>query len=406
MTPHKNQKSAIQQLRPGMYVRNVYNERGVLLYSFNALIRNFAQIEALRRQGVTHVTVQTENDDEQESPQTQVVTQSAPVEKSLRIQHDGFTFKQEKVKRAMAMRDKVLTAMQNVMNSAKTGRLFSITSIAREAESIVETMLDEPDILLNLCQMKSHYTPIYVHSVNVAVLMVGFAAALGYTEEQLLEIGIGGMLHDIGMVKLPLGLMLKQGVYTRQEAEQIKRHPKLGLTILSQNGKPVSNTVRNIVVQHHERINGGGYCAFLTGKKIDEVALICGIADTYDALTTQGMYQRMYLPQEALALIFQGADDEFPRELVEHFTKLLGIYPVGSFVKFTSGEMGVVVKNNRSKLLAPVVRILFDKTGKQLATPYLKDLAAASEQTEDRLMRVDRSLDPRMYHVAINEEIL
>jgi putative nucleotidyltransferase with HDIG domain len=406
MTLHKNQKLAIKQLRPGMFVGNVYNERGMLLYSFNTLIRNFAQIEALRRQGVTQVAVNTGKDDTGESDQPQIVRQVEPVEIYPETQRSNFTFEQEKVKRVVAMRDKVLTAVQNTMNSAKTGRLFSITSIARDAESIVEAMLDEPDIFLSLCQIKSHYTPSYVHSVNVAVLMVGFATALGYAEEQLLEIGIGGMLHDIGMVRLPQGLMHKQGVHTRQEAEQIKRHPKLGLEILNQNGKPISSIVRKIVAQHHERINGGGYPAFLNGNKIDEVALICAIADTYDSLTTQGMYQKMYLPQEALALIFQGADDEFPRELVEYFTKLLGIYPVGSFVKLATGEMGVVVKNNRSKLLAPVVKIVFDETGKQLVTPYLKDLAAADEQTEERLLRVERSLDPRMYHVTISRDIL
>ena len=412
MIAHQIQKLTIAEVRPGMYVGNVFNERGTLLYSANTLINNFAQIEALRRQGVCLVSINVEKGDsakvgpmESQPPEAVAVNEDAPVlpEPS---QHEFVAFEEQKISETVAMRDKVLTTMHSVMNSAKTGRLFSITSIAKEVEFLVESMLDEPDILLNLSQIKSHYTPTYIHSVNVAVLMVGFAAALGYPEEKILDIGIGGLLHDIGVVRLPEGLMHRQGVYTRQEAEQLKRHPKLGLEILSQNAKPVPGIVRNIVAQHHERLNGGGYPAYLTHKKIDEGAMICAIADMYDSLTTQGMYQKTYLPQEALALIFQGADDDFPRELVEHFTKLLGIYPVGSFVKLDSGEMGVVVKNNRRKLLTPLVRVLFDADGNQLITPYLKDLALAEPLPNGKAMRVERSIDPRMYHVTISRDFL
>ena len=118
------------------------------------------------------------------------------------------------------------------------------------------------------------------------------------------------------------------------------------------------------------------------------------------------MYQRLYLPQEALALIFQGSDVEYPRELVEHFTKLLGIYPVGSFVKLDTGEMGIVIKNNRNKLLAPVVKVLFETTGERLVTPYIKDLASSENQTEEHQIRVLNSLDPLSFNVTTDHYYL
>ncbi len=399
MTAHLIRKISLDQLRPGMYVGNVFNERGVLLYSANTLIMDYSQIEALRRQGTVTVSINLQKgsgrdivpDEENE----QVV-----VEQSRQTVPEQNVFEEAKVQQAIELRTTTIDTVHRMMASARTGRLFSMGVITSCVESIVDTMLDEPDLLLNLCRVKTHSPVTYEHSVNVAVLMVGFAAALGFSRDRTIDAGTGGLLHDIGMVHIPEELLLKQGTCTRQEYELIKRHPSLGLEIISKNGKKVSSAVRHVIIQHHERLNGGGFPAQLKGGQIDELALVCAISDMYDTLTTQGMHFRTYIPQEALALIFQGADDEFPRELVEHFTKLLGIYPVGSFVKLDSGEMGVVVKNNRQKLLAPVVKILFNEKGDRCTTPYVNDLSIADSQPAGPGVRVLNSLDPHLFNVT------
>jgi HD-GYP domain-containing protein (c-di-GMP phosphodiesterase class II) len=264
-------------------------------------------------------------------------------------------------------------------------------------------MLDEPDLLLNLSRMRSTSAPTYEHSVNVAVLMVGFSAALGFSREKILDAGIGGMLHDIGMTRLPEELLHRRLSCTRQELEIIKRHPSIGLDIIDSNLKKMAPVVRKVIGQHHERLNGSGYPSGLRGKQIDELAMICAVADMYDSLTTTGIPTRTCIPQEALALIFQGADDEYPRSMVEHFTKLLGIYPVGSFVKLDTGEMGTVVKNNRQRLLTPVVKVLFDKLGRQLETPYLNDLSVTSDIPDGLGMRVTASLDPHSFNITADD---
>jgi hypothetical protein len=122
---------------------------------------------------------------------------------------------------------------------------------------------------------------------------------------------------------------------------------------------------------------------------------MCGLADAYDLLTTTTPHHAAALPQEALAMIFQGADSEYPRTLVERFTRLLGIYPVGAFVKLKSNESGIVIRTNRSNLLLPVVLVLIDKKGRLLEKPFVRDLSAGSLHPADRVhFKIDQSLDP------------
>jgi putative nucleotidyltransferase with HDIG domain len=389
-----------------MYMGNVFNDRGILLYSANTLIIDYAQIEALRRQGVSNVSINLDKGKGEESPEEQVTTvngdsaaQPAMVPETAPPPFDNL-----KVEEAVSLRNRTLDAVHDIMSAAATGRMFSLNAVADNVSNIVDLMLGDPDLLLNINRLKSESPVAYVHSVNVAVLMVGFASALGYSRSELLDIGIGGMLHDIGKIRLPEELLFKHGSCTRQEFELFKKHPSIGLDIIEKSCVSVSPVVKNIIGQHHERANGGGYPQQLQDEHIDDLAMVCAIADMYDSMTSDGSYRRTYIPQEALALIFQGADEELPRRLVEHFTKLLGIYPVGSFVKIDSGEMGVVIRNNRSKLLMPIVKILFDENGTQLATPYIKDLSIVSPGAdEQQTPRVVNSLDPAGYNLRNNQ---
>lgn len=411
MTAQKIQKIAIEQLRPGMYVGNVYNDRGILLYCANTLIANHFQIEALRRQGVTAICVSEQKSTSElegvvetiPQPVVEPVVEPVVVEQKFTIVEP---FSREAVKRAVAIRKQTLDAVEDIMASARVGRFFSIRTLADSVEQLVTQMVDDPDLLLNLSQIRVHSKPTYVHSVNVAVLVAGFTSALSYSRDRILEATIGGILHDIGKVRFPEELLQKEGTCTRQEYTMLKQHPEFGLDVVRRNGKTLPDTVMHVIGQHHERLNGGGYPGRLRGEQIEEVALVCAIADMYDSLTTHGVNHHVCLPQEALALVFQGSDVEYPRLLVEHFTKLLGIYPVGSFVKLDSGEMGVVVKINRHALLTPHVKILFDRQGTQIEKPFTLDLSDAEKGWTDQPAKITNSLDPHSFQIDPSTSIM
>jgi HD-GYP domain-containing protein (c-di-GMP phosphodiesterase class II) len=206
---------------------------------------------------------------------------------------------------------------------------------------------------------------------------------------------MGGLLHDIGKMRLPESLWLKDGNCTRKEWETFKMHPAYGISLINGMSVTLPEFTRAIIGHHHERWTGGGYPNGLSGNAIHETALIGALADTYDLLTLQTPFTSTCIPQEALARIFCSADEEYPRPLVEQFARLLGIYPVGSFVNLKSGEKGLVIRVNRTSLLTPVVVILIDEQGKRLEKPFIRDLSKGSTHPADFLhYKIECSLDP------------
>jgi HD-GYP domain-containing protein (c-di-GMP phosphodiesterase class II) len=184
----------------------------------------------------------------------------------------------------------------------------------------------------------------------------------------------------------------------------MKRHPEYGIDIVHEK-KTISDVSKAVIIQHHERYNGKGYPRGLRGEEIAEIGLISAVVDVYDALTSNRVYREAWTPQKALAVIFQGCDEEYSRTIVERFTKQMGIYPVGSFVRLISGEMGVVTRVDRGNLLAPVVLVLFDASGRRLERPIEYDLSKKKKESNGHLYGVEVSLNPRAYRVEVAEYI-
>lgn len=403
-------KIPISQLRPGMYVEDVFNATGQLLCNVDALVNGYYQIESLKRQGASFVFIDLPKSGEVASLIDKVVDEdfSGDLADSPEIvieNADSVLLDYEKkMKQAYSMRQKTVHVIRNMLTDARAGRLVSIKSVVTTIEEMVEQILTDPDVYLRICQLKKHSFNTYIHSVNVSVLMAGFAASCGFSNDKIVEASIGGILHDIGKVKIPERLLRKNGAYTLQEMELIKQHPFSGLEILKKMSQKVSDSTLKIIAQHHERCNGGGYPQRLKGNQIDEMAMICALADVYDTLTSETTYRKSCLPQEALALIFQGSDEEYPRTLVEQFTKMLGIYPVGSFVKLVSGEMGVVVRVNRNSLLAPSIMLLFDTSGQRVAETSIRNLSNCTNENDS--WRIECSLNPEHFQVDTDEYVI
>ena len=405
-TPHK--RIPLSQLRPGMYVENVFNENELLLFCADTLINGYHQIESLKKQGVSYVFVNTKKS-------TEIIKQfnefkASDLDDELLVRPkvviedvtDVLAQYEKRLKQAYSVRQKTAYAVRTMLSDFRAGRAISIQAVVLIVEQMVELVLEDPDVYLRICQLKKHSYNTYIHSVNVSVLMTAFASALGYSKNKIIEASISGILHDIGKVKVPEHLLRKNGVYTLQEMELIRRHPMSGIDILKKMSLKIPESSYTVIAQHHERINGSGYPQKLKGKQIDELALICAISDVYDTLTSDTNHRKSCLPQEALAMIFQGSDEEYPRTLVEYFTKMLGIYPVGSFVKLASHEMGVVVKVNKNSLLTPHVMILFDSQSKKIQAPFIRNLL---ELREKNICKIECSLNPEHFQINTDEFI-
>ncbi len=416
-----SKKISVSQLRPGMYIEDVFNENELLLFSADTLINGYHEIESLKKQGVTYLFVNVKKSKGQSVDVFDTPKENAfPEQSKKKTDLNGFPELpkivvedasagtdvleeyEKQLKQAFNVRQKTVYTVRNMLSDIRAGRAFSMQTVVNTVEEMVEEILENNDVSLRICQLKKHSYNTYVHSVNVSVLMAAFASSLGYSKDKIIEISIGGVLHDIGKVKVPEHLLRKSGAYTMHELEQIKKHPVSGVDIVKKMSLKVPDTTFNIILQHHERFNGSGYPQRLKGKQIDEMAQICAIADVYDTLTSETNHRKSCLPQEALALIFQGSDEEYSRTLVEYFTKMLGIYPVGSFVKLVSQEMGIVVKINRNSLLTPHVMILFDSHGSRLSSPYIRNLMIDGERVGNK---IECSLNPESFQVNTDQFI-
>lgn len=245
-------------------------------------------------------------------------------------------------------------------------------SFSKVVKNILEDINSNEDALALLSDAYIYDSYIFMHSLNVTVYTLGLAVKLGFTDEQLMEIGMGALLHDIGKVAVPPEILNKPGKLSVEEFDVIKTHPKVGFDLLRKVPN-ISLLSAHCAYQHHERIDGSGYPQGLQNDDIHEYAQIVGIADVFDAVTSHRTYRKPMLPHEALELLYAGVGTQFDLALIETFMKTVAVYPIGLAVALSDGKTGIVVKQNEQLSTHPVVRVI-SEDGKELSEPYDFDL--------------------------------
>lgn len=226
--------------------------------------------------------------------------------------------------------------------------------------------------LLSDIYIQDHY--VYAHSLNVAIYAAAVGLELGYTDKELLELGIGAMLHDIGKLMIPEEVLYKPGRLTDEEFSTVKQHAEYGFNYLRhQQGIPL--LAAHCAYQHHERLDGTGYPRALRGDEIHKYARLLSVCDVFDALTTNRVYRSAMLPHDAMEIIFAGTGTHFEPEIVEAFRKTVAIYPIGLTVTLNTGAIGIVVDYNRNLPGRPVVRIIKREDGSKPVPYYEMDLS-------------------------------
>ncbi|MBN1760905.1 MAG: HD-GYP domain-containing protein [Chitinispirillaceae bacterium] len=389
-------KISVDEIEVGMELQDVFTTDGKLLLS-SMIITSQDQIESLRRKGVTFAYIKPT--DTASPPE---ISASVNSEADQTLQREKAYY--QELSKAKEVHQATLEAARNTLHDARFGKPVAIEAITTAAEEMVSSIMRNPDALVSLAQIKGYDEYTYVHSVNVGILITSLVHSMNYSEEQLLEAGIGGLLHDIGKMRVPEHILNKPGKYTNEEFSIMKRHPENGLAILK-NSNSISDFSKLVLIEHHERYNGKGYPKGLNESNIHEIGLIAAVSDVYDAMTTDRIYRPAWTPQRTLAMIFQGCDIDYSRRIVELFTKNLGIYPVGSFVRLASGEMGVVIRVDKGSILTPDVLILFDGQQQRLDRPREYKLSELQKNDPDNRYRIELSLNSNDYNIRISDYI-
>lgn len=214
---------------------------------------------------------------------------------------------------------------------------------------------------------------LYHHSVYVTFFAISIGLGLGLTEEELLDLGLGTLLHDVGKLRIPESILRKPGRLTPEEFELVKLHTIYGYEVLQRvNDLPTRSSL--IALEHHERVDGTGYPNRLAHDNIHLFSRIAGVADVYEALTANRVYRRGYLPHHAFELLLGAGGSQFDARVVEAFVRTIAVYPVGMSLVLSTGEKAVVVHSRRKQTQRPTVRIIEDATGRTII-PYEVDLA-------------------------------
>jgi HD-GYP domain-containing protein (c-di-GMP phosphodiesterase class II) len=234
-------------------------------------------------------------------------------------------------------------------------------------KQFIRIFISDRNILLNISTIKSKTDDyIFHHSLNVCLLAINIAAAYGYNERQVLEIGMGAIMHDIGMLLIPHDLRMKPSRLTEEEWCEIRKHPILGLHLL-QKLKNMPDRIPYITYQVHERENSTGYPRQHRSSLIHRFAKMVQVADIYEALTSMRPHRPPYLPSEAVQKIVQMSQKKLiPLDTVRAFVEYLSLFPVGSLVELSDHRIGKVIQSNEDAINRPVVSVLIDEQGAML----------------------------------------
>ena len=276
---------------------------------------------------------------------------------------------------------------QRIIDDVRAGHKLTGKLVEDAVSPVVLSVLRNADTLFWVNALQKHDGYAYSHAINCSALAAAFGRHLGLPQELLMDVAAGGLLMDIGITRLEPGLLAKPGPLDATSATAMRRHVVLGMETIDE-GTGITAAVREMVRCHHERHDGSGYPDRLHGASIPLLGRIGGIVDTFDALTSDRPHARAIARHEALQVIYRERDRLFQRELVEQFIGCLGVYPTGSLVELSTGEIGVVMTQNPMRRLLPRVMLLTgaDKTLRESFEPL--DLMLRAER-QPELPRVD-----------------
>ncbi len=291
----------------------------------------------------------------------------------------------EKTRHAARLLVRNITSdMQSTGTQGKITKSINVQDreILNTVNKILDELLDSKDAIVQLVDIRSKDNYLFAHSVNCAVLATLVAKKMRYNPKELRWLATGALFHDLGMITVPNAVVNKPGELTDDEFKTVKEHPLRSYETFKTTDI-FDARAGAVVLQHHERYQGQGYPRGLAGDDINPLAQLAGIADVYDALTSERPYRKAYKPHEAVEMLMSWGEELFDVNILRHFLSAIAAYPIGSHIILSNEESGLVIANNPGYTLRPIVRVLY-REGDSLTIhpePYDLDLSLTLDLT-------------------------
>ncbi len=351
------QHVSIRDIKLGMFVVAVTKPKNDIHFK-PGLISSEATFRALRSIGVEEVRIDLSRSKHQteallENPESNLAPVDEPEQTELTA--DEAHEQRQHTKKLYAEAKLLQTKL---LDSLKNGETVDIAPLEEMADELVDSIFKNPDAMIYLSRIREKDTYLMEHSLNVGMLLANFGRYLGLSRLVIKELLVGGLLHDTGKIMIPDEILHKPGKLTFDEFEIMKRHVKYGVQFLDKS-EGISEVMRTVAANHHERLDGLGYPNGLKGDELCLISRVSTIVDVYDALTADRCYKKGMPSTTAFRILLEGAGSQFDPILVKKFIKCMGIYPVGSLVKLKSNKLALVIERNEESPLKPVVKIIY-----------------------------------------------
>lgn len=390
-------KISTSALRIGMYVHDL--DAGWMDHPFFAshfLVKDEQTIQRIASAGLRQVYIDTTRGRDipagldLEAVKADVGRQLRDLDQDVETRHATVPATVE-FERARSLYRETTTVVRNLMASTRSGRQVDVAALDPLAERMVQSAFRNPHALSGISRIKTKDEYTFMHCVGVSALMVTFAREMELPEQQIHEVAVGGLVHDIGKSLVPQKVLNKPDKLDDREFAKMRDHVTFSGQLLQ--GLPgISEAALDVALLHHERMDGTGYPSGKDGSAISLIGRMSAIVDVYDALTSVRVYKDAWEPTLAMKKLVEWSPDHFDDELVQRFVRCIGIYPVGATVALESGRVGIVIDQGE-RLVEPVVRIVYNRRHKHYERPV--DLDLSRTETD----RVVSAVDPRQYRL-------
>lgn len=348
-------------------------------------------IRTVEREGADPIPLIVLDDDRPRTPRGRLM-------RDLGTSYPDTASVEDELPAAGRSQERAFAVMERVFTSLNTNGVINHEELREAITDMTESIVRNPDALLLLTRLKRKSDYAYDHALGVAVHLLAFGRHLGFPKPQLHILGTAGLLLDIGKIKLSSALLNKQGPLDPDEYNQVKRHVAFGIEI-ARRIPDIPSQVIDVIAQHHEREDGSGYPVSAKAEDCGILGKMAGIADTFVALVSDRPYATPAAPFEALQMLYRWRGTYFQEELVEQFIQCLSIYPVGTLVELTTGEVAIVLAHNRARRLRPRVMAVLGPDKSPYAAPVMIDLLTHRPDANGHRCEIRKPLPEGMYGV-------
>jgi putative nucleotidyltransferase with HDIG domain len=367
-----------EQLRTGLYISRLdrpWTDTPFLFQGF--VVENDEQLQTLRRLcKVVYVEVSRDEAEELKSasmratsctrprapersdPLVELSTDAAALVDCVPVK-DPVSLKTE-LSLATTTFGEAKRAVNSIFDNLRRGGGLDVPHLENVVDSMVDSVFRNRDAMGWLVRLKSTDDYLYHHSLAASVWALAFGRHLGLDKETLKAVGTGAMLLDVGKTRLPPELLKKSGKPSDKEWRMIHQHVNHGVELLRAT-PGVDERILTMIANHHERLDGSGYPRSLKDDEIPLVGRIAGIVDCYDAMIAERPYARPKSPYDAVRELKRLGGVAFPPQLVELFIQAVGVFPTGTVVELNTGEVAIVIGQNRFRRLRPEVMLILDE---------------------------------------------